>query len=241
MIRQLIDELKELKSRDPAMRSWWDALTFYPGLHAVWWYRIHRRLWLRGWYWLARMVAYVARGLTGVEIHPGATIGRRLFIDHGMGVVIGETAVIGDDCTIYHGVTLGGTSWHEGKRHPTLGNRVVVGAGAKILGPIVVGDDARIGSNAVVLKEVPAGATMVGIPARPVCAYGQPVSEARGFSAYGLSGEVVDPQALAMRVLERRLTRLDSELHALKLAWSLDGGEAILDGEVEDEPVRPSN
>ena len=138
-----------------------------PGLHALVWHRgVPNRLWRWGWRWLARWLAHWSRWLTGIEIHPGATIGRRVFIDHGMGIVIGETAEIGDDCTLYHGVTLGGTSWNKGKRHPTLGQGVVIGAGAKMLGPILVGDGAKIGSNAVVVRDVPAGATAVGIPAR---------------------------------------------------------------------------
>ena len=165
----MFDRIKEDVSivfeRDPAARNAFEILTAYPGVHAVLLHRLSNKLWSIGFKWLARFLSHIGRWLTGIEIHPGAVIGRRFFIDHGMGVVIGQTAEIGDDCTLYHGVTLGGTSWNAGKRHPTLGNNVVIGAGAKVLGPIMVNDGARIGSNSVVVKEVRAGATMVGIPA----------------------------------------------------------------------------
>lgn len=166
----MFDHVKEdiaiVFERDPAARTHWEILTTYPGVHALLMHRASHWLWQQRMYWLARFNSHIGRWLTGIEIHPGATIGRRVFIDHGMGVVIGETAVIGDDCTLYHGVTLGGTSWNKGKRHPTLENGVVIGAGAKVLGPIVIGAGAKIGSNAVVVKDVPANATAVGIPAR---------------------------------------------------------------------------
>lgn len=155
MFEQLREDIACVFERDPAARTSFEVLTNYPGLHAVWLHRISHRLWRRKWKWLARTLSTFGRWLTGIEIHPGAQIGRRFFIDHGMGVVIGETSEIGDDCTLYHGVTLGGTTWQAGKRHPTLGNDIVVGAGAKILGPLIVGNGARIGSNAVVLKSVP--------------------------------------------------------------------------------------
>jgi len=155
-------------ARDPAARSTLEVLLTYPGVHAEFWYRLSNRLWHWKFKLLSRWLMTVARWFTGVEIHPAATIGQRFFIDHGMGVVIGETAEIGDDVTLYHGVTLGGTSWKEGKRHPTLGNGVIVGAGAKVLGPIVVGSHARIGSNAVVVKNVAEGVTVVGIPGHVV-------------------------------------------------------------------------
>src|SRR5512146_2607447 len=167
MLSRLREDVRVVFDRDPAARTTWEVLTCYPGLHALVWHRaVVHRLWRANSRWLARGLAHWGRFLTGIEIHPGATIGRRFFIDHGMGVVIGETAEIGDDVTLYHGVTLGGTSWNKGKRHPTLRNRVVIGAGAKVLGPIIVGEGAKIGSNAVVVKDVPPGASAVGIPAR---------------------------------------------------------------------------
>jgi serine O-acetyltransferase len=166
----MFDHIKEdisiVFERDPAARTHFEILTTYPGVHALLMHRLSHWLWQHRLYWFARFNSHIGRWLTGIEIHPGATIGRRMFIDHGMGVVIGETAVVGDDCTLYHGVTLGGTSWNKGKRHPTLENGVVIGAGAKVLGPITVGTGAKIGSNAVVVKDVPANATAVGIPAR---------------------------------------------------------------------------
>lgn len=166
MFNHLKEDISIVFERDPAARTHWEILTTYPGVHALLMHRLSHWLWKQRLYWFARFNSHLARWLTGIEIHPGATIGRRVFIDHGMGVVIGETAVIGDDCTLYHGVTLGGTSWNKGKRHPTLESGVVIGAGAKVLGPIIVGTGAKIGSNAVVVKNVPANATAVGIPAR---------------------------------------------------------------------------
>ncbi len=166
MFNHVKEDIAIVFERDPAARTHWEILTTYPGVHALLMHRASHWLWKQRLYWLARFNSHIARWLTGIEIHPGATIGRRVFIDHGMGVVIGETAVIGDDCTLYHGVTLGGTSWNKGKRHPTLENGVVIGAGAKVLGPITVGAGAKIGSNAVVVKDIPANATAVGIPAR---------------------------------------------------------------------------
>ena len=166
MFNHIKEDISIVFERDPAARTHWEILTTYPGVHALLMHRLSHWLWGKRFYWLARFNSHIGRWLTGIEIHPGATIGRRMFIDHGMGVVIGETAVVGDDCTLYHGVTLGGTSWNKGKRHPTLENGVVIGAGAKVLGPIIVGTGAKIGSNAVVVKDVPANATAVGIPAR---------------------------------------------------------------------------
>jgi serine O-acetyltransferase len=167
MFKKIREDVDCILQRDPAARSRIEILTCYPGLHAILVHRLAHRFWSSGWFWLGRFISHLGRLLTGVEIHPGAKIGRRVFIDHGFGVVIGETAVVGDDCTIYQGVTLGGTRLYKGqKRHPTLGKGVVVGAGAQILGGFLVGDGARIGSNAVVIKPVPAGATAVGNPAR---------------------------------------------------------------------------
>ncbi len=205
MFKRLREDLAVVFERDPAARSTWEILTTYPGVHALLLHRVSHWLWHRGLKWLARMNAHIARWLTGIEIHPGATIGRRVFIDHGMGVVIGETAVIGDDCTLYHGVTLGGTTWKKGKRHPTLGRGVVIGAGAKVLGPIMIGDDAKIGSNAVVVKDVPAGATAVGIPARLIEPDKEKLraatAEKMGFSAYAISQDMNDPMVKAIHAL----------------------------------------
>src|SRR5258705_5202316 len=167
MFQRLREDIACIMERDPAARSTWEVLTCYPGLHALVLHRWAQSCWTHGWHWPARFISNISRWWTGIEIHPGAIVGRRVFIDHGMGIVVGETAEIGDECTIYQGVTLGGTSLYKGaKRHPTLGKDVVVSAGAKVLGGFEVGDGAKIGSNAVVIKPVPAGATAVGIPAR---------------------------------------------------------------------------
>jgi len=197
------EDINSVFDRDPAARNGFEVLTNYPGLHAVWMYRVAHRLWLANWKWLARFLSTIARFLTGVEIHPGARIGRRFFIDHAMGVVIGETAIIGDDCTIYHGVTLGGTSWNKGKRHPTLEDNVVVGAGAKVLGPITIGRGSRIGSNAVVTKDVPENSTVIGIPGHVLpksdchkkVERRKRIEQLIGFEAYGETRESFDPVA----------------------------------------------
>lgn len=230
MFNRLREDVRCVFDRDPAARNTWEVLTAYPGLHALIFHRASHWLWRRGLKWLARMNAHLARWLTGIEIHPGARIGRRFFIDHGMGVVIGETAEVGDDVTLYHGVTLGGTSWEAKKRHPTLGNDIVVGAGAKVLGPIRVNDGARIGSNAVVVKEVPAGATVVGIPGRVVNADAatserqQQLARKMGFDAYGLTRDAPDPVAQAIhRMLEHIEVmdqRLDEQCRALRALGS---------------------
>ena len=218
MFARLKEEIGVVFERDPAARNAWEVVTCYPGFHAMLVHRLTHRLWGSGLKWLARFVSHLGRWLTGIEIHPGARIGRRFFIDHGMGVVIGETSEIGDDCTLYHGVTLGGTSWNKGKRHPTLGKGVVIGAGAKILGPIEIGDGAKIGCNAVVVKSVPAGATAVGIPARIVESH-----EAQGrFSAYAIARDANDPVAQALHELiehstesDRRIDHIVAELQRL--------------------------
>jgi serine O-acetyltransferase len=216
MFSRIREDVSSVFDRDPAARSTWEILTCYPGLHAVLFHRVTHKLWGWGLRWLARWTSHLARWLTGIEIHPGATIGRRFFIDHGMGVVIGETAEIGDDVTLYHGVTLGGTTWNKGKRHPTLRNGVVVGAGAKLLGPIVVGDYAKVGSNAVLVKDVPPGATAVGIPARIIMAEQDQAREAHaaklGFSAYGLSSSDDDPVAQAIRGLTDHTAELEARI-----------------------------
>ncbi|MDR2016406.1 MAG: serine O-acetyltransferase [Burkholderiales bacterium] len=226
MFKYVREDIKAIFERDPAARSSWEILTCYPGVHAL---IFHRLLagpcWRLGLRWLARWFSTIARWMTGIEIHPGATIGRRVFIDHGMGVVIGETAEIGDDCTLYHGVTLGGTSWNKGKRHPTLGTGVVVGAGAKILGPILIGNDARIGSNAVVVREVPPGATAVGIPARILAKDDEQKKEVKPetpvgtgtmhFSAYAVSRDMNDPVVLALHQLFDHVAKTEERLAAV--------------------------
>jgi serine O-acetyltransferase len=219
MLSRLKEEIAVVFERDPAARTTWEVLTCYPGLHALIIHRMAHWLWRSELKWLGRFVSHIGRWLTGIEIHPGASIGHRCFIDHGMGVVIGETAEIGNDCTLYHGVTLGGTSWNKGKRHPTLGRGVVVGAGAKLLGPITIGEGARVGSNAVVVKAVPPGATVIGIPARVV--EGRDVTAGR-FSAYAVANDMNDPVVKALHELidhsvetDKRLEHLCAELKRL--------------------------
>jgi serine O-acetyltransferase len=219
MLHRLREDIACVFERDPAARSTWEVLTCYPGFHALLVHRLSHWLWGARVRWLARFVSHIGRWLTGIEIHPGATIGRRVFIDHGMGVVIGETAEIKDDCTLYHGVTLGGTSWNKGKRHPTLERGVVIGAGAKILGPITLHEGAKVGSNAVVVRDVPPGATAVGIPARVIEAGHDTVREAKaetmGFSAYAVTRTEDDPLAQAIHGLLDHAVETDRRLAAL--------------------------
>ncbi|TFY96921.1 serine O-acetyltransferase [Ramlibacter rhizophilus] len=220
MFDRLRSDIRCILERDPAARSRWEVLTCYPGLHALLLHRLAHALWRRGLRWLGRFISQFSRWLTGIEIHPGATIGNGVFIDHGMGVVIGETAEIGDGCTIYQGVTLGGTSLAKGaKRHPTLGRNVVVGAGAKVLGGFEVGDNAAVGSNAVVTKPVPAGATAVGIPARIIqaedSARREAVASKLGFSAYGVT-QSDDPLSQALKGL---IDNAASQDHQIALLW----------------------
>ena len=218
------EDIDAILARDPAARSWFEVLTCYPGLHALWLHRLNHALWLgqlSPFRWLARFLAMLTRWLTGIEIHPGARIGRRVFIDHGHGVVIGETAEIGDDCTIYQGVTLGGTSLVKGeKRHPTLGVGVVVGAGAKVLGPFTVGAHAKIGSNAVVVAPVPESATVVGIPARLVDeSKADSLSRQRvgdAFAAYGLIKDAQDPREVELALLAQAVAQQADELERLR-------------------------
>lgn len=221
MFNRMKEDIKSIFDRDPAARNTLEVLTNYPGLHAIWAHRLAHWCWLHNFKWLGRTTSTFFRWITGIEIHPGATIGKRFFIDHGMGVVIGETAEIGDDCTLYHGVTLGGTSWNPGKRHPTLGNNVVIGAGAKVLGPLIIGDNARIGSNAVVVKNVPEKATIVGIPGRIVNLKNKtdPSHEERtaiakkyGFDAYAVSPDNPDPVAKAIGRMLDHVHLMDSKL-----------------------------
>lgn len=222
MFEHLREDVRCVFDRDPAARTTFEVLTTYPGLHAVVVHRLSHWLWNIGLKWLARFISMLMRWFTGIEIHPGARIGRRFFIDHGMGVVIGETAEIGDDCTLYHGVTLGGTSWQKGKRHPTLANDVVIGAGAKVLGPISISAGVRIGSNAVVIKDVQAGATVVGVPGRVVAVRHDEVDEARaaiarkiGFEAYGSTKDMPDPVANAINCLLDHLHVMDQRLEEM--------------------------
>jgi len=214
MFNKLRGDIGCILERDPAARSSWEVLTCYPGLHAIYIHKLSHWFWVCGLRWLGRFTSHLGRWLTGIEIHPGAKIGSCVFIDHGMGVVIGETAEVGDGCTIYQGVTLGGTSLYRGeKRHPTLGDGVVVSAGAMVLGGFKVGDGARIGSNAVVLKEVPAGATVVGIPGRIV---GDPdARKAERFAAYAVVQEQDDPYAKAIQSLVEHSQELERTVKAL--------------------------
>ena len=226
MFSRLREDIACVFERDPAARSSWEVVTCYPGLHALTLHRLSHWLWQNRFRWLARLCSHLGRFFTGIEIPPGATVGRRVFIDHGMGVVIGETAEIGDDCTLYHGVTLGGTSWQKGKRHPTLLTGVVVGAGAKVIGPIVIGEGAKIGSNAVVVKDVPAGATAVGIPARVILDERDKSREEKaaklGFSAYAVTRDD-DPISKAIEGLldhsnemENRMVMILKEIETLR-------------------------
>jgi serine O-acetyltransferase len=214
MFKQLRLDLLAVFDRDPAARSNWEVLTAYPGLHALWFYRLAHRLWNGHLFWLGRLVSHIGRGCTGIEIHPGARIGPGFFIDHGMGVVIGETAEIGANVTLYHGVTLGGTSWNKGKRHPTLEDDVVVGAGAKILGPIRIGARTRVGANAVVVKDVPPDSVVVGVPGRVTHRNGERVfyTEQGHVHAVDLEhGALPDVTASALRALADRLQKLEQQ------------------------------
>jgi serine O-acetyltransferase len=220
MLSQLKEDFKAVFERDPAVRNVAEIIFCYPGFHAILFYRLGHALWTRKFFFLGRLVSHLGRFFTGIEIHPGAQIGRGFFIDHGMGVVIGETAEIGDNCTLYHGVTLGGTSWAKEKRHPTLENNVVVGAGAKILGPFTVGENCRIGANSVVVKEVPAHSTVVGVPGRVVMTAGVKQERERADLEHG---RLPDPQAKAISCLfdqvvslEKKVKELTQEIETLR-------------------------
>ena len=237
-LKQMFEHIREsiecVFDRDPAARNTLEVLTAYPGLHALLMHRLNHWLWQRGLKWVARLMSHFSRWITGIEIHPGAQIGRRFFIDHGMGVVIGETTIIGDDCTLYHGVTLGGTSWSAGKRHPTLENDVVVGAGAKILGPITIGADCRVGSNSVVLQDVPAGATVIGIPGRIISSTADEVSARReamakklGFDAYGATQDMPDPIVQSINKMLDHMHLVDEKIGQLSERINTMGGEEI--------------
>ncbi len=238
MLARMREDIAAVQGKDPAARSAFEVLLCYPGLHALWLHRGAHALWNAGLRTLGRCVSQFSRWLTGVEIHPGARIGRRVFIDHGMGVVIGETAEVGDDCTIYQGVTLGGTSLARGKRHPTLGRAVIVGAGAKVLGPFTVGDGARIGSNSVVIKEVPAGATALGIPARMIVEDADRRREAQaakmGFSAYAITQGADDPLSLALHMLIDHVAEQDRLIEQLQACLARMGADVCDHGEPLD-------
>ncbi|MDI9409772.1 MAG: serine O-acetyltransferase [Candidatus Pacebacteria bacterium] len=219
MFNRMKDEIDSIVARDPAAHSRFEVLFLYPGFHALLWHRMAHRLWRLNFRLLARCLSYLNRFLTGIELHPAVKIGKRLFIDHGSGLVVGETAEIGDDVTLYHGVTLGGVSLNQGKRHPTLGNGVIVGAGAQILGPITIGDHAKIGANSVVISDVPPGATVVGIPARILTESSRKKIEPEGFSAYGLPDSDCkddgDPMAVRLNQLTREVKKLQERLNQI--------------------------
>ena len=213
MFKKLKEDLSIVFERDPAARSYLEILTTYPGVHAILFHRIAHRIWKIKLFWLGRLISHISRLLSGIEIHPGAIIGSRFFIDHGMGVVIGETSVVGDDCTIYHGVTLGGTSWKQGKRHPTLENKVVVGAGAKILGPITIGSGAKIGSNAVVVKDIPKNVVAVGIPARIVQ---DTENKVNAFRPYAVGKDEADPMIKSIHSLIKQVNKQEKMIADLE-------------------------
>jgi serine O-acetyltransferase len=236
MFKHIKEDISVVFERDPAARTHWEIITTYPGVHALIIHRLSHWVWGKRFFWIARFISHIGRWLTGIEIHPGASIGRRVFIDHGMGVVIGETAVIGDDCTLYHGVTLGGTSWNKGKRHPTLEQGVVIGAGAKVLGPITIGKGAKIGSNAVVVKDVPENATAVGIPARileqETNKQRDEMAEKIGFSAYAVSDNANDPMTKAIHALLDHAAAQDLKLQEVMAQLNKLGADVESDAEV---------
>ena len=244
VFKSLQEDIASIRSRDPAAHSTLEVVLCYPGLHAMVFHRLAHWCWQSGLRVLGRFISHVAKILTGIEIHPGATIGRRFFIDHGTGVVIGETAIIGDDVTLYHGVTLGGTSLHKGKRHPTLEDGVIVGSGAQVLGPITVAKGARVGANAVVLTDVPPGVTMVGIPAR--MAMRKPKPGEAEFCAYGLADEnMPDPVARAIDSLRgqvdtllQRVAELEAERDGAPRPRIVTEVEPEPEGDTDEQPPR---
>jgi serine O-acetyltransferase len=233
MFQTLRHDIQAVFDRDPAARSTLEVVLFYPGLHAVWLHRLAHTLWRNGFFLLARGVSEFSRWLTGIEIHPGAQIGHGLFIDHGMATVIGETAEIGEDVTLYHNVTLGGVSWEKTKRHPTLGDHVVVGAGAQILGPIYIGAHSRIGANSVVVKDVPPNSVVVGVPGRYRVLNGERIPEPEREDLQ--HDRLPDPRDDTLRHLTARLVKLEHTVHQLSLedddqtadAWTVSGGSHI--------------
>jgi len=237
----LRSDFKAVFERDPAVRNIFEIVFCYPGFHALLFHRLAHALWRRKIRFLGRIVSHLGRFFTGIEIHPGAVIGRGFFIDHGMGVVVGETAEIGDNCTLYHGVTLGGTSWAKEKRHPTLGNNVIIGAGAKVLGPFKVGDNSRIGSNSVVVSEVPPNSTVVGVPGRVVIADGRRTERKVDLE----HGRLPDPEAKAisclfdqLRSLEDRVKEMSKEQEVLRSRLERREEEEITDATLDQGPVR---
>lgn len=248
MLSRIKEEINCVFDRDPAAQTVFEVITTYPGFHALMIHHLAHWFWNMELRWLGRFISHIGRWLTGIEIHPGAIIGRRFFIDHGMGVVIGETAIIGDDCTLYHGVTLGGTSWDKGKRHPTLHDGVVVGAGAKVLGPIEIGEGARVGSNSVVVKAVPAGATVVGIPGHVVDRSKNKASKEReeiaskmGFNAYGATSDMPDPVSHAINhmldhihLMDKRLENMKKELNKAGINYTDEDIPALDDCEIKE-------
>ena len=221
MFGRLREDVRMVFERDPAAKSTLEVILTYPGLHALWFYRVAHRLYRGRHYVLARMISQFARFVTGIEIHPGAKIGHRLFIDHGTGVVIGETAEVGDDVTLYQGVTLGGTGKEHGKRHPTIGDRVMISSGAKVLGAITIGDDCKIGAGAVVVKPVPPHCTVVGVPGRIVRVAGQPVSKEIDLQ----HGDLPDPVSEAILSLTATIDRLEARIARLEGKTQRDGIE----------------
>ena len=241
MLKALREEIDSVFGRDPAVRNRIEVVLCYPGFHAIMFYRLSHWLWGKGFKLLGRFVSHIGRMVTGIEIHPGAKIGKRFFIDHGMGVVIGETAEVGDDVTLYHGVTLGGTTWKKGKRHPTLGNEVVVGAGAKILGPITIGDGALVGSNAVVVRDAAPGATIVGIPGRAVDHDRHAKHEAEThFAAYGaLTPDMPDPVSKAINGLLSHVSVLEARIKELETTTGQHIGEVHDGDDIDRDDQRP--
>ncbi len=239
MFSHLREDISSIIQRDPAARNAWEVITCYPGFQAILMHRWAKWCWIRGLKWLGRFISHVARILTGIEIHPGATIGRRVFIDHGFGVVIGETADVGDDCTIYQGVTLGGTSLSKGaKRHPTLESGVIVGAGAKVLGSFTIGAGAKIGSNSVVVKPVPAGATAVGNPAHVIRKETEPQLDAEStqlFSAYGVTANGDDPVSKVLRKLIDHAVSQQEQIE--KLTVVLSGAGIVCEKQAEENKL----
>jgi serine O-acetyltransferase len=247
MFDTLREDIRCVFERDPAARNAFEIVTTYPGFHALCLHRVSHRMWGWGLTWPAKLLAAFSRWLTGIEIHPAVVIGRRFFMDHGMGIVIGETSEIGDDCTLYQSVTLGGTTWNKGKRHPTLESGVVVGAGAKVLGPITVGSGARIGSNAVVVKDVPAGATVIGIPGHVVRERTvsdekrQRIASRMGFDAYGVSRDLPDPVADAIHLMLDHIHAMDKKMDAICDTIDRLGGhvEAVDLPDLDDAEIEP--